>query len=471
MSQLICQLGKIATEEGKLELLIRFRVNHKMYCSKTGIFMESSQWDPHSGMMRDVRLQKYADENTVNRKLQERRFINKVNHMIMELKDTARHEYYKRLNQGELDAKWLQDVVSNYMYPKGDAGSDIIEEEEEQTTNYSILDIIDEFIEHHTPSELSDVRKKNYRVIQRMLGRYSLYANDPLELNSITADTIADFHRFILIENSLLKKTKKGVSPKRQFKRLYDQFPEERLSIEQRAENTATDYLKKVRAIIRWAKDVKGYTSNNPFNKYKLAAEKYGKPYYLTKEQRDTLYHFDLSVHPQLAIQRDIFIFQCLTGCRVSDLMRLTKNNIVSGNLEYYPQKTKESNGRLVSVPLSSTAREIISKYIIDSSGPLFPFSSQVNYNIDIKKIFTLAGLTDMVTVLNPVTKLEEQRPLNEIASSHLARRTFVGIMYNEVPDPNIIGSMSGHVPGSKAFERYHDYSNELKQKAVKLLE
>ena len=51
---------------------------------------------------------------------------------------------------------------------------------------------------------------------------------------------------------------------------------------------------------------------------------------------------------------------------------------------------------------------------------------------------------------------------MNKIASSHLARRTFIGNLYHQVADPNIIGKMSGHVEGSKAFARYRDIDDEM---------
>ena len=57
------------------------------------------------------------------------------------------------------------------------------------------------------------------------------------------------------------------------------------------------------------------------------------------------------------------------------------------------------------------------------------------------------------------------------MASSHLARRTFVGNLYKQVKDPALIGSMTGHVEGSKAFARYRDIDDDIKVDVVKLLE
>jgi len=63
-----------------------------------------------------------------------------------------------------------------------------------------------------------------------------------------------------------------------------------------------------------------------------------------------------------------------------------------------------------------------------------------------------------------------EKRVLYEIASSHLARRTFVGNLYKQVKDPNLVGALSGHKEGSKAFARYRTIDDEMKKELVNLL-
>ena len=76
-----------------------------------------------------------------------------------------------------------------------------------------------------------------------------------------------------------------------------------------------------------------------------------------------------------------------------------------------------------------------------------------------------------MGTDLNPLTGEEEKKPLNEIASSHLARRTFVGNLYKKVKDPNLICPMSGHTYGSTAFARYHEVDKEMREELVSLID
>jgi len=56
------------------------------------------------------------------------------------------------------------------------------------------------------------------------------------------------------------------------------------------------------------------------------------------------------------------------------------------------------------------------------------------------------------------------------LASSHLARRTFIGNAYFKVSDPNLIGKMSGHVDGSRAFKRYRNIEDETLKSVINLI-
>ena len=126
----------------------------------------------------------------------------------------------------------------------------------------------------------------------------------------------------------------------------------------------------------------------------------------------------------------------------------------------------------VVRVPLNKRASTLINKYKgVDTQNRLFPFVSLQSYNNYIKEIFLLCGITRSVTVVDSVTGKEVQRPINEIASSHMARRSFVGNLYKKVKDPNLIASMSGHVEGSQAFTRYRDIDEDLKKEVIKLID
>jgi integrase len=57
------------------------------------------------------------------------------------------------------------------------------------------------------------------------------------------------------------------------------------------------------------------------------------------------------------------------------------------------------------------------------------------------------------------------------LASSHLARRTFVGNLYKKVKDPNLVGALSGHKDGSRAFARYREIDDDLKKELISILD
>ena len=162
----------------------------------------------------------------------------------------------------------------------------------------------------------------------------------------------------------------------------------------------------------------------------------YGPPIYITVDERKKVYSTDFSFDPALEKQRDIFVFQCLVGCRISDLYRMTKRSIIDGAVEYMPRKTKDGNPVVVRVPLLTATKEILDKYKNLPGDAILPLVSQQKYNIAIKKILKHAGN-----------------------------------MYKNVKDPNLVGALSGHKEGSRAFARYREIDEDMKRDLVSMLE
>ena len=113
----------------------------------------------------------------------------------------------------------------------------------------------------------------------------------------------------------------------------------------------------------------------------------------------------------------------------------------------------------------------IVEKYKDVPGDQLLPFISSQNYNENIKTILEKAGITYLVTKLDSVTRTESKVPISEIASSHMARRTFIGNIYKLVKDPNLVSALTGHVEGSRAFTRYRTIDIDMKKDLVKILE
>lgn len=363
-----------------------------------------------------------------------------------------------------VDAEWPNNIVDRYYHPE-----DYIEESIEER-HYTLLELFDIFLDKH---KLSEVRKKNFRVIKRVLQRYELFLQIKkrnkkffLDVDTLTSDDLVDMKEFFRTEYQYADEKSEHY---KHYKKLFTLVPESR-EPSPRGENTLVDYFNKIRTFFRWCYDF-GYTTNRPFDKFKVGSAVYGTPIYINLDERNKLYAYDFSDNPRSERQRDIFVFQTLIGCRVGDLYRLTKANIVDGSVEYIPDKTIESNPKTLSVPLNSIAQEIIKKYKDIPGDKLFPFVAEQQYNEDIKNILKTAGIDRMVTVLNPLTRKEEQHPIYDVASSHMARRTFIGNLYKKVKDPNLVGALSGHKEGSKAFARYRDIDDEIKKDLVSLLD
>ena len=238
-----------------------------------------------------------------------------------------------------------------------------------------------------------------------------------------------------------------------------------------RGQNTINAKLRKLRCIVHRAVARKIINEwDNPFHERKIAQDVYGTPIFLTIAEREQIYRFE-GLSPAMAIQRDIFIFQCLVGCRVSDLRSFTHDNVHEGFLEYVQQKVKKDNPTTVRVPLCDTAMEIINRYADLEDGRLLPFISDVKYNVCIKRIVQQAGVDRLVLVRNSRTGDVERRPIYEVAASHLARRTFMANMYKQTKSERIVSSFTGHVDSSRAFKRYTTVDDEMKIEAIRDLD
>lgn len=364
-----------------------------------------------------------------------------------------------------------QEVLEDRLFPK----KEVIVQKVEIPEFFAAADI---FLEKHP---LSEGRQRSYRVVFRSMARYQIYRKAILHFpfkwdwKTTTKADVKDFYAFLEIENKYrtekpeLFEDVKSIYPETSY------VPKKRNKsqhIEERGENRLVGMKKSCRAFWNWAIRNE-YTDINPFLGIEIGSEAYGTPYYITIKERNKVAEHDFSKDPKLEIQRDIFVFQCMVGCRVGDLKRLRESNIVNGILLYEPHKTLENKSSFTAkIPLSQQALDLIEKYRgKDSKGRLFPFIADHRYNEAIKDILTICGINRMVSVRDSKTGESVMMPINEIGSSHMARRTFVGNIYKKVKDPNIIGRMSGHVEGSHAFARYRDIDEDMLREAIKGIE
>lgn len=337
------------------------------------------------------------------------------------------------------------------------------------TPSYESQDFYKLILQYCEVKRLSESRTKTYKTLARQLRRFELYqqaiVNPRFVLNydALTTDNLDAFRTFVSKEVELVKKYPAL------FKRIVEEAPygcnaKRPKQVVARGTNYITTLMKRLAAVFHWLLYAKK-TKNNPFDGFIYDKEVYGNPIYLTREERNIVATTDLSQEELiLQQQRDIFVFQCHVGCRVGDLLAFMPTNITdNGILEYVPKKTRHlSTPTKVRVPLDQTALNLIEKYKeVDTRGRLFPFLSAQKYNERIKDVLEKCEVNRIVQVRNPKTGDYESKPIYEVAASHMGRKTFIGVTYKLTHDPNIIGKMTGHVEGSKAFCRYRSIDDE----------
>lgn len=388
---------------------------------------------------------------------------------------------FESVDKSGLSSEWLKEVVDMFHHP---------EKYNIKTTDKSFFDLVELYISRH---QLAESHARTFRVLSRVIARYQGYvrATDKarkdyaFSIDAVTRDDIEELSEYMRHEKELSE-----MYPNL-FAKLIEEYPASvkkgRNVIEARGENTIIKMRTRLKSLFLFFVE-EGMTSNRPFDGVKIGTAKVGTPYYISIEERNKIADcdleqkwlemddgfrksIDLKIETIIAC-RDIFVFQCFIGCRVSDLVKFTPQYIENKILAYTPKKTDDQEEAIQArVPLHPKAIELIKKYKgQDKKGRLFPFVSAQKYNDAIKAIFTMAGITRNVEVRNSLTGEYELRPINEIASSHLARRTFIGNAYFKVADPNLIGKMSGHVEGSKAFKRYRNIEDETLKDIIDLI-
>lgn len=231
-------------------------------------------------------------------------------------------------------------------------------------------------------------------------------------------------------------------------------------------------------------KRAEGCLSDNSIAKYihtlKAVANYHGVKidYSKTEQYKTTPFYLNVSELKQIealqiddtttAIYRDYFVLQCKSGLRVGDLSRLTRQNIVVQGDNVCLINNSHKTNTTTSVPIAPKARidEVIS--YIERLTAYRGFTLDT-YNSKIKQLIKLANIDRAVVIKHG--KKAEYKQLSEVATSHMARRTFVGNLYERGIDRAVITSMSGHVRDSKSLNRYFAVSESQKAQAVKIFD
>jgi integrase len=211
---------------------------------------------------------------------------------------------------------------------------------------------------------------------------------------------------------------------------------------EKLAQNSISKDIKQIKTVCIDARD-KGISINDQVLSRKFNAPLEPTTFVtITEDEIEQIKQFKGSNYLQNA--RDWLIIGCWTGCRVNDLMSLTKNNImINTKGQKFIRYTQSKTGKQVDLPIHPDVQEII-----DRLGDLPHPISDVKFNKWIKDVCKEAGLTQEVygtkQDFNSHKKVTGTFKKYELIRSHTCRRSFATNHYNKLPN-KLIMAVTGH--------------------------
>lgn len=213
-------------------------------------------------------------------------------------------------------------------------------------------------------------------------------------------------------------------------------------------DNTVAAHITMVKSLLYWCID-NGHSS---INRTEV------KAFDDSWTERDIIYHsqaeisaiFRVEAQGELAMAKDAYLLQILTGARHSDTNQ--DRWVVEGEyLRFVPKKTEHTSGAEVKVHLRPEAIALLKKY----EGSKFPHFENGIYNSHIKAVGELSGINYPVRLLKGRKGYVKgsEVPKYQLMSSHVARATFICLMLNNGISEAIICKMAGI--GTAALKHY----------------
>ena len=347
----------------------------------------------------------------------------------------------KKYDRTILTSEFLTEEVNNELY-RHDTEDDLL--------NKPFGDCFLDYVLNH---KMDEKRRSYFKVVLKSFIAFERYLIiSDKRVKSITYNTINhkllnQFADFIINE-----------------KQLAERNPEihkgEKRKIGVRSSETSENYLRYLRCVINKVREEAG-TDFYPMNNFRIKASKVNKPVALTTAEIKQLYDFKTE-DKTLKLIRDNFLLQLCTVARIADFYKMSYNSILYDKNEginytcFTPQKTADSSGKQVEVPFNNLARELILKYK-NSTDLLIPHYSEQYYNRMLKVLFEAAGLDRIIVQYDKATKVDIQKPLYSVATSHVARKTAISRLYNAGCPLDLINDICGHV-GDSIKIRYTEF-------------
>lgn len=218
---------------------------------------------------------------------------------------------------------------------------------------------------------------------------------------------------------------------------------------------------------LRWAFK-KGLHQNNAYDSYKPKLKSTQKKIiFLTWEELNKLREFEIPAAKQaLDRVRDVFLFQCFTGLRYSDVFNLRRSDIKGDHIEVTTVKTSDS----LIIELNNHSKAILDKYkdVVFEDDKVLPIITNQKMNDYLKELAELAGIDEPVrqTYYRGNERIDEVTPKYALLGTHAGRRTFIcNALALGIP-PQVVMKWTGH-SDYKAMKPYIDIADDIKANAM----
>ena len=244
----------------------------------------------------------------------------------------------------------------------------------------------------------------------------------------------------------------------------YVQFLEEREGLRNTSILKQIAYLK---WFLRWCSK-KGYCMNNAYEDFNPKLKSTPKKViFLTWEELSKLREYPIPATKQyLERVRDVFLFQCFTGLRYSDVFNLRRSDVKENHIEVTTVKTADGLG----IELNNYSRAILDKYrqVAFEGDKVLPVVSNQKMNDYLKELSKLAGIDESVreTYYKGNERIDLITPKYELMSTHAGRRTFICNALSLGIPAQVVMKWTGH-SDYKAMKPYIDIADDIKANAM----
>ena len=218
---------------------------------------------------------------------------------------------------------------------------------------------------------------------------------------------------------------------------------------------------------LRWSCK-KGYNTHTFFENFKPKLKSTQKKIiFLTPTEFKQFREYQIPEQKKyLERVRDVFLFQCFTGLRYSDVENLKKSDVKDNFIEVTTMKTNDS----LKIELNQYSRGILDKYkdYKDSKGRALPIITNQRMNEYLKELAELAGINELIreTYYIGNERFDEVTPKYALIGTHAGRRTFICNALSLGIPPQVVMKWTGH-SDYKAMKPYIDIADETKANAM----